>query len=314
MSEFSTLTSSTGFEWIDVVDPSAEDILALAEKYGLHSTSVQDCLDPEHLPKYEVFEHVKFIIMRAYDEKSSDTCDTVEELTRKVAMFYSDKFLITVHRVPMPFSKQATSQWEYLNKKSKGLIGAHIFSNIMKEILNTYEKPIDSGLTKLEKFEMGIFNASGAAPFQFQDGYYLKRQAFVYKRILRYSHDVLLKLSSLYDTKSAPYFQDLREHVDNLYFYAEELQESINGLLNLHISMSSQKTNEASQRTNDIMRVLTIVSVIFMPLSFLAGVYGMNFKFMPELELEFGYPVILSVMATIALSLLFLVRKKGWMD
>jgi magnesium transporter len=312
MSEYFTQKDASGFEWIDVFNPEPSEIEALAAKYSLHSTSVQDCLDPEHLPKYEAFDNVKFMIFRAYDDLATPEADTVEELTRKIAIFYSDKFLITVHRTPQALITRVLERWDLLIKKSKGSVGPLLLSTLLKEICSTYEKPIDNALNKLETFEMGVFEASGAKAFRFHDGYFIKRQAFVYKRILRYSHDVMTKLNTS-DPKSNPYLQDLRETVDSLLFYAEELLEGVNGLLNLHISISTQKTNEASHRTNEIVRTLTIVSVIIMPLNFIASIYGMNFRNMPELESTWGYPITLGVMAIIGGALLYWVRKRGWL-
>jgi Mg2+ and Co2+ transporter CorA len=86
------------FEWEDVVAPTEEELNQLAQRYGLEPTSLNDCLDPEHLPKFEQFERYAFAIIRAFDERSGRTCTTVPELTRKVAIFYGPTFLLTVHR------------------------------------------------------------------------------------------------------------------------------------------------------------------------------------------------------------------------
>lgn len=313
MAEITTLKTKTGFQWIDIFNPKKTDIEELAKQYGLHSTSVQDCLDPEHLPKFEKLSTYSFIILRAYDEKSHIDSDAVEELTRKIAIFYTNQFVITIHRKDQTFLAQLREKWKIEFESRDDISSSILLADIMKRIFLTYEQPIDEGLTQLEHHEMGIFNAPGSKPFTLESGYFLKRRAFVFKRVLRLSFDVLLKISGAGEVSGTPYYQDLRETLDSLYFYADELVESVNALLNLHISMQQQKTNEASHRTNEVMRILTIFSVFFMPLNFLASIYGMNFSHMPELQLKYAYPAVLLVMFATALAIYLWFRRKGWM-
>src|SRR3954447_21320250 len=98
------LTSSDPpFAWVDLVDPSREELSEIARRYGLHPTSVEDSLEPEHLPKYERIGTTTFIIVRAIDAGARNDCSTLHEMTRKVAIFYGTDFLITIHRNEQPF-------------------------------------------------------------------------------------------------------------------------------------------------------------------------------------------------------------------
>lgn len=312
--EQKVITFPDSFVWIDVVNPSKKQLDTLAKEYQLHATSVKDCLDPEHLPKFERIGAVNFFILRAFDDNSSPTCDTVQELTRKIAIFTGDKFLITVHRKDQAFIKTLREKWEtQAGDTHAGPVRAMVLSDIIRESFYSFEKPIDAGLDQLEGFEMAIFGAEGTKPFKLKGGYYLKRKAFVFKRILRYSQDVLTKISASGDPGAAPFYQDLRETLDGIYFYADELLENVNSLLNLHISLASQTTNEASLRTNEVVRVLTIFSIFFLPLNFIAGIYGMNFDYMPELRHESGYFVVLACMLAVAISIYSWLHSKGWL-
>ena len=308
------LTFSDQFFWLDIVNPTKKELDALAKQHGLHPSSVKDCLDPEHLPKFEKINDLHFFIIRAFDQNAAHECDTVQELTRKIAFFSSSRFLITVHRKDQPFLVNLRQKWKAaLEQPAAGLTGAAVLNDILKECFLSFETPIDDGLDLLEQFEKSIFENDRARPFRLKDGYFLKRRAFVFKRILRYSQDVLLKLSSVGDRNETPYHQDLKESLDSVYFYADELLENVNGLLNLHISLSTQKTNEASHRTNEVVRVLTIFSLFFLPLNFIAGIYGMNFDNMPELRTQYGYYVALGAMALVAAAIYFWFRAKGWL-
>lgn len=91
------------FIWIDVTAPSREELERLAKEYGLHEESLQDCLDPEHLPKMEKIGQTTFLLLRAWDQTSKPDDDTLRRVTRKLAVFLSDRALITAHRAELPF-------------------------------------------------------------------------------------------------------------------------------------------------------------------------------------------------------------------
>lgn len=300
------------FEWIDVTDPSRTELEQIAQAYGLHSTSVKDCLDPEHLPKYERIEDLHFVILRSFDELCSSEGDTVEELTRKLAIFYTDKFVITIHRTVHPYLERIKTRWIEQHFRNSEVPTSYIVYDIFSEVFKSYDKPIDHALNELEKLEMAVFSAPGSAPFNMEQAYYLKRQASVFKRIIRASADQLPRLMTHLQV-GAPQFQDLREQADSLFFYSDELTESINTLLNLHISLSAQRTNEASRHTNEVVRVLTVFSVFLLPLNVIAGIYGMNFEFMPGLHTPLGYPLTLAVMVGIEVAIYIWFRNKGWL-
>lgn len=313
MAVVTTIVLPTGFKWIDIVGPKKADIEKIAQEYDLHNTSVQDCLDPEHLPKFERHPSYNFMILRAFDDRCSNDADTVQELTRKIAIFYTDKLLVTIHRKDQAFLSQLRERWQKQIETQENFTGPIILYDLLKSVFLTYELPIDTGLTQLEEYEMQIFKAPGKPQFSLENGYYLRRAAFVFKRVLHMSGDALNKLSSAEVFIKTPYYQDLRETLDSLYFYSEELNEHTHSLLNLYLSMEQKKTSDASHRTNEVMRVLTIFSVFFMPLNFIASIYGMNFENMPELKMEYGYFLILSLMFVTSLTIYIWFRGKKWL-
>lgn len=296
-----------GFHWLDIVNPNPADLEAIAKTYSLPPHSVQDCLDSEHLPKYEKLNGAHFLILRSFDEQSTPQADTVQELTRKIAIFLSDSFLITVHRRDQPFL--AALRDEVTEQEKFELTRTHFeqfFIRIIREVIHSYDRPIDRALLELEKFEMSVFDAEGAQPANIQQGYYIKRRASVFKRVAKLTTDVLERVNATALCHNASMAQDLEESLESMYFYAEELFEGTNVLMNLHVSLSSQKTNE-------IMRTLTFFSLLFMPMNLIAGIYGMNFKFMPELDWQHGYPVALTLMFFAAFSFYIWFRSKGWL-
>jgi magnesium transporter len=301
------------FFWLDLCNPTREVLDKLAEDYKLHPTSVQDCLEPEHLPKFERFDDMTFVILRGVDAESlSDPdSDTVQELTRKLAIFYGPGYLITVHRTEQPYLNAILARW-----KARTGIACTIqlvFIDIFHEVIKTFDRPVASCVAQLETIEEEIFGSGTRRKFKIREGYYLKRKISVFKRILRASIEPLLQSQGDADKKTRPHFQNVRERMEGIFFNAEEISESASSLLNLHISLASQRTNEASRRTNEVMRVLTIFSCFFLPINFIASIYGMNFDFMPETKWEYGYYSALGLMVLVVLSIFIWFRRRGWL-
>jgi magnesium transporter len=299
---------ATQFEWIDVVDPSQNELETLGEKYKFSTNTVQDALDPEHLPKYEQLESgLHFFIARSFDEESTAEADTVQELTRKVAVFYSDQFVLTIHRRDQPYLVRLRSRWMARphSPNPKARYHGRVVLDLLRELIATYESPVEMAQASLEIQETQIFMGQGSRRVV-EDLYYVKRKAFVYRRMLRFALDLIPKLSSSLSVPKA-LEQDLGELGDGLSFHAEQLLENVNQLLNVHISLSSNRSNE-------VMRVLTIFSVFFMPLTFIVGVYGMNFDFMPELKHPYGYAGVWVVMILVCVSIFIWFRHKGWLS
>jgi len=106
--------------------------------------------------------------------------------------------------------------------------------------------------------------------------------------------------------KNTPLLQNVKDDTHRLMFIAEQLSENVNHLLNLHVSLTSNRTNE-------VMRVLTVFSVFFMPITFIVGVYGMNFRYLPELEMQYGYFYVWLLMLGITAVLFIWFKRKGFL-
>lgn len=301
------------FHWLDISHPTPEGLERMAKTYELHPTSVQDCLEPEHLPKHEVIYDVSFVVLRAYDQEAPPEADTVQELTRKIAIFYSDQFVLTVHRKDQPFIEALQQKWMKRAQYDSSVTPEHILGDLILEVVKSYEQPVFQCVKSLEQFEMEIFGAGTHKKFRLQNGYFLKRKVSVFKRMLRATLDPLNRIMAKAEADLQPHFQNSKDFIDDNYFYADEIAESMSSLLNLHISLASQKTNEASRRTNEVMRVLTIFSCFFLPINFIASIYGMNFEFMPETKWPYGYAFALGLMATVVITIFLWFRRRGWL-
>ena len=104
-------TESPKFSWLDLVEPTKADLEEIVRRYGLYATAVADCMDPEHLPKFERYDGTSFVIVRAIDEKAGPGAVSIQALTRKVAIFFGPEFLITIHRKEQEYLQKLQASW-----------------------------------------------------------------------------------------------------------------------------------------------------------------------------------------------------------
>lgn len=302
-----TLVQTDNFTWIDFQGPSPTDLQKIGERFHLHKTSIQDCLDPEHLPKYELIDGLHFMILRAPEDQPPKSGVSVQDLTRKVALFLGPQFLITIHRTDMNCIQKAEGL-----KSSQQSTQIEYVCAMINSVLKSFETRIDLFFSDLENHEASVFAVPGSRVFKLKSAYYFKRKTFVFKMVLKMTRDVVSKLSQNFND-AGPALQDIKENCDSLYFYVDELYENVTTLINLHVSLSTQKTTEASYKTGEVVRILTIFSIFLLPLNVITGIYGMNFEFMPELKSPWGYPAALGAMGLLLVSIYFLMNKKGWL-
>jgi magnesium transporter len=295
--------SAPDFHWVSLVEPTLRELSQVAVEYDLHPTSVHDCLEPEHLPKFEQIGEVSFIIVRACDEYALANADTMQQLTSKIAFFASRNFLITIHRKDHEYLKVIRNKWR-VGHKNLDHPAFMIMVDIYMAVMDTYDGPLSMAADEIEQIEHKIFTDNAPASI-IEQMYLLRRKASVYKNMLHQFNDILTKKSLTYSDQ-APYLQDVIDNTSRLAYNANQLSEDTNNLLNIHLSL-------ASHRTNEVMRVLTIFSVFFMPLTFVVGVYGMNFRYMPELGWQIGYGGVWVLMIVITGFIFAWFRRKGWL-
>ncbi len=294
-------------QWVDITAPTKADVPGLAKKYNIPEKSLMTCLDPEHLPKLESQNEFLFLVTRVFDKSNSVKGDTIQELTTKLAFFISKDRIITLHRVDHDFI-------DSLRQKLTDVKGCLDSKKLILELLTAAIQSFDVPLTQLEEqvthFEQLVFKNAKQRRI-FQEGFLLKRKSTVFRKVLKLANDVNNKLVIKAEFQNQD-FQEIKTSMETMLFYAEEVQENVTNLIHLYLSITSQKTNEASYKTNEIVRLLTVFSIFFLPLNFLAGVYGMNFENMPELKNEHGYYVVLGVMLSISIGLFTWMYRRGW--
>ncbi len=288
---------NSAFIWLDVVSPSEEEMNQLAVQYNLHPAAVQDCLQPDHLPKYELFDDIHFIITRYFDKQASKRADSFQQLSHKLSIFYSHNLIITVHRLQFePYDEIKTKYKDHP-------VLFDILCKIIKTTLASFESPVHQLDNDVEFYESRIF-LKKKIPDLLKSLYLIKHRIYVFRKLINLSNDAIERIGQI--QKRTPGLQDLRDYYVRLDTMTEDVHESIQSLLSIYFSLSSQRANE-------VMRTLTVFTAFFLPLTFIVGVYGMNFKYMPELEQPWGYPASLGLMFALTVIIYIWFRRRGWL-
>ncbi|MCB9072710.1 MAG: hypothetical protein H6623_03745 [Bdellovibrionaceae bacterium] len=300
-----------GFIWIDIFNPSIADLKKIGEEYKLDLTTIYDCMEPEHLPKFEIVDNTTFIILRSYDHESSKKSDKIQTVTNKVAMFFSSDFLITIHRQEQIFIKDLFDKMN--SDQPDTIFSTYLLANdIMFKMVRSYE-PVVHGIYELfEALEQDVFNKNKKV--RMVQSYLLKRRIDIIKRVLLLMKDPIVGLMNSAPAKTRLEFKNTKEYVDKLVYQVDVVHDNLVALLSLQLAIASQQTNEASHRANEVMRVLTIFSIFFLPINFVASVYGMNFSWMPFAGEPWGFwfAILVMVLTTVGIFLWF--RRRGIMQ
>jgi magnesium transporter len=286
----------------DNADPEQEMTLFL-QTFNLDPLVIADAKRERHPPKLEVFDDYFFLLMKGLDAGTTD----IDFNTLQIAFFIGQRFLVTRRSAE---SVSVDTTWAEAEngdvKLSRGPV--HVAYRILRRISDRYTKVVEELEQKLEDSEAEMFENPRDDLLESLIVY--GRNLKKLRRIFNYHQDIFARLS----TRDHPYievqerheFTDVFEHTERLASLTSLYKELNDDLMNGYISVTSH-------RLNQIMKVLTVVTVIFLPLALLVGIYGMNFEDMPELKIENAYYVLLSVMAFIVASLLLLFRKVRWL-
>lgn len=291
---------TTKFSWIDIVDPTEEELTNVSQQYNLHQYTLRDCLEPDHLPKHEDMGDTQFMITRILNETQTVKLNTVQEISSKIAVFYNAGFIITIHRLPQPVLEHIKVKYLASGRCENT---SELVTKIIWFVLHSYDKPAIQLSNEVDTYEANVF-LKAITPVMMEDLYFTKRKAAICHKLLMLTGEVINSVRTTKNDRVAVQdVKDLHVKLSTLYY---QVQEDVTNLLNIYLSLSARKTN-------DVMKVLTIFSVFFMPLTFVVGIYGMNFEFMPELQQKWGYPAVLVVMVIISLVIFWWMKRKKWL-
>lgn len=279
------------FVWIDIQNPDRENLDKIAIEYELDYFQIIDSLQPGHLPKFEKEDNYNFLILRAFTTDFDQVATSISELSNKIAFFYNAEKLITIHKAEFDFLKESKKEIKHTEE---------LLLFIINNMVETYQPPLSRIDEKTTQIEESIFLHEYSI-VSIRDLYYLKAQTRITKKLLQLFQNVIDGIEVSPQSRTA--LQDIKDSLINLNLLFDENLENAHNLLSTYLSINAQKNN-------NVMKLLTIFSAFFLPLTFIAGIYGMNFENMPELKWKNGYFYALGVMAIIAVIIYIWFKRK----
>ncbi|UZJ78261.1 magnesium/cobalt transporter CorA [Fictibacillus sp. KU28468] len=286
--------------WVDFTHPGEEEIKLLSTLFHFHPLAIEDCLQFLQRPKLEYYQGYSFFVMHALDSHSLSA--------KEVDLFIGENFIVSFHFDEL---KELDSTWNYFQSvRDYSAIGPiEVGHKIMDKIVDTYfpiVQNIEDHLLDIENnYERGNKHSLIQQTFDVRGDLLKVRRSIFPMRDLMYR--ILESKRFMISEHKKAYFHDVYDHLIKLSEMIDSNREMTSDIRDNYISLNSYKMN-------NIMKTLTVITTIFMPLTFIAGIYGMNFRYMPELNWHNGYFIILGCMTALGLSMYFWFRKKGWFD
>ena len=292
--------------WVNVEgihDPGI--VRAVGEHFGLHALAQEDVQNTLQRPKLDAYDDYLFIVLKMLQFSAERDAVVSEQLSLMLA----PGLLVT-------FQEQAHGDVfepvrERIRNGSAALRGAgsdYLAYALIDAVVDRYFGVLEEIGYGLDTLEQAI--EDDATPPTLRALHRVKRELISLRQSVWPLREVVGSLqrseTRLIEPSTALHFRDVHDHTVQIMDTIEAFRDVTSGMLDVYISTTSNRLNE-------VMKVLTVITTIFMPLSFIAGVYGMNFEHMPELEWQLGYPIVLGIMLVVTLAMLLGFRRRGWL-
>ena len=283
--------------WIHLLAPEESELqTVLGDYYDCHPLLIEDCVKMNQRPKLDRYRNHNLITFYSMSKTLKFS---------EFAIVIGSGCVVTVSRVEQPFIAQL--EQELLQIEGRMQHEGDVLYELLDRCVDEYVDTMNHLEDQLDRFERNLLRNPNIRIAQ--DIYQHKRSIHKVRRVLADERTVLAAISHQTFPYTRPetdvYFADILDHISRVIDSIDTTRESLNGLLELQVNLKSDRMNE-------IMKTLTIISSIFLPLTFLVGVYGMNFLWMPELEWRYAYPVLLVIMLILSVSLWLFYKRKKW--
>ena len=290
--------------WINVSGVHNVEILeAIGKQFVLHPLLLEDIANTDQRPKLDDYETYFFLVI-----KMMSLTDRKEIAVEQVSLVLGRNYVLS-------FQENGTDVFQPVRERLRGGKGRlrqsdadYLFYALVDAIVDQYFAVLEFMGEKIELLQQTV--VADPKPETLNEIHGLKRQLLFVRRAVWPLRDVMNNLSRsdcpFLQEATKLFFRDVYDHVVQIVDTIETLREMVSASLDIYLS-------SVSYRLNAVMRVLTVITTIFMPLSFIASIYGMNFEHMPELKSTWGYPIVLVAMTVVGLGMLILFRNKRWL-
>lgn len=288
--------------WIDFEAPNEDESYLLYSDFKFHPLIIEDAIDVSY-PKLEVFKNYLFMVFRTTDYITED-----ELGSREIDFFLGKNYIVSYHKEKFPsldvLAKKCLRDDRILSRGAD-----YIFHALVDNLVDNYVSTLKLIAKTIDTYEAEVFSGNPDRAL-LKRTFELKEDIAVLKRNALAQRDIMWRFSRGEYQLTSPdlliYFRDIYDHLSHVNDMADHFRDLLSSVMEAYFSVSSDKTNR-------IMKTLTLFTAMLLPLSVITGIYGMNFKNMPELELEFGYYLTLLVMF-IVMGITFMVFKlKDWL-
>ncbi len=290
--------------WINVDGIHRIGIMTeLGESFELHPLVMEDILNTDQRPKLEDFDKYIYIVLKSIDYDNKKNRIT----TGQISIIFGSNFVISFQEEPGDNFDQIRNRIRNNKGKIRKLGPDYLAYSLMDAIIDNYFVVLEKVGERIEKLEDELVTNPNHDTMQRLHN--LKREMLFLRKAVWPLREVINTFergdSHLVQETTKVYLRDVYDHTIEVMDTIETFRDMLSGMIDVYLSSLSYKMNE-------VMKVLTIIATIFIPLTFIVGLYGMNFKYMPELESTWGYPGVLIAMAVIVVFMLYFFRKKKW--
>ena len=298
------LADKESLVWIDMEQPNEKDNRLLSDVFHFHPLTIEDAIETRNQPKVEPYSNYLFLIVHGVTMETNST----NFVTRELDIYLGANFVLTYHHESFR-SINAVKGQVRSNTFNCERGADYLLHQILDKLVDLYIPVVDDFDAAINNLEDRIFQMKKGSNKLLEEIMDLKRSVARLVRISSKQMDVITRLANgefpSISKDVLPFYRDIYDHLHRVSVLAENYRDLIGGLLNLHF-------NVVANRTNDVVKILTIFSAIVLPLSLIAGIYGMNFENMPELHTRNGYYVALAMMFIVGVGLIIYFWRKGW--
>jgi len=296
--------------WVDMQKPTNEEYDLIEKTFGFHHLSMEDAKKFIELPKIDFFENYIFVVLHSISHEFAGE----RTKKREIDFFLGRNFLVSIH------SHDSTSADHLFQKLEQNPEGTNkkadfFMYEIVDHFVDSYFPLLDYWDDKVEELEANVV-AQRHLETTLKDIVYIKREILFLKKSIAPQRDVINKLSRrdfpFVHYLTSIYFRDVYDHILRVYAELDMQRDLISGAFEAYTSVLSNRLNITSNKMNAIMQRLTIIATIFMPLTFFAGVYGMNFKYFPEIYWKYGYLFFWMIVLATGVFMYLFFKKKKW--
>ncbi|MBD3210508.1 magnesium/cobalt transporter CorA [Candidatus Micrarchaeota archaeon] len=293
--------------WANVNGLGDKELLSgLAEAYGLHPLVQEDILHPRQRPKMEDYDDYIYIVLRmlSFNEKTHSID------SEQVSIILGSNYVISIQEKKGKLFHRVR-EWLRRDKGKLRRMGPDFLAySLLDVVVDNYYTILERLGEKIASMEEAVMREP--SPRMLQKIRMLKKEMLGLRKAVWPLRELLLGLErestskdALVSKTTAIYLRDVYDHTIQVIDTTETYRDTVSSMVDIYLS-------SLSNRMNEVMKVLTIIGTIFIPLTFITGLYGMNFKYMPELEHPLGYPAVLLLMALLGILMLYYFRKKDW--